>query len=165
MGANCMLVNQTWDWEKKDLPRPDAKHERVYWKNRVFPFDVYCLIHEISVRLLALIKICPEASDKVREQIAAYLSTRSSFLLRSLPGISEEALMDAMEASIAIHHYLRFGEKMDWLSAQKHLKQLHRRLRFNAFFEQERDFCEKSFEKKTSEAEFQMIGGELRVCG
>lgn len=160
-----MPVNPTQVQESDDLPKWDAKHEWVYWKGRVFPFEAYCLIHEVSVRLLALIKIYPEASDEVRKQIAAYLSARSSFLLRSLPGISEEAMMEAMYASIAIHHYLRFGEKEDWLSARKHLKRLHRLLRFDAFFERERNFCEKSFEKKTSEAEFRMIGGELRVCG
>lgn len=130
-----MLAEKIKMAEGGTLPTWDEGCEWVRWKDRVFPFMTFYLIHYASAQLLDLLEFYPLKTKQVRERISWYIQEKNEFIVRSLPGISEEALMEAFYGSIAAKHYLLEEREDIRIRAMEHLIEIRRLLHFDELFQ------------------------------
>jgi hypothetical protein len=132
-----MRVNTIERNETDVLPVWDREYKWVHWKDRVFPFVTFYLVHEATVRLLDLLALYPEKSrtPEARETISEYMTYKSSFLVCSLPGISQEAVMEAFYASLRVKYFLLEESERDRSGAMDHLLRIRDLLHFDELFQ------------------------------
>lgn len=123
--------------ESEALPAWDEGYKWVHWKDRVFPFATFYLVHEATVRLLDLLALYPQKSrtPEAKETISEYMTYKSSFLVYSLPGISQEAVMEAFYGSLRVKYFLLEELERDRLGAMDHLLRIRELLHFDELFQ------------------------------
>ncbi len=129
-----MLAEQTKLNGSDVLPAWDEKGEWVRWKDRIFPFVNFYMSHEVSARLLTSLELYPLQSQEFKRKMSSYMEEESEFLVRSLPGISTEAMTDAFYASIALKHYLLEENENDRIRAEQYLIHIRKLLHFDELF-------------------------------
>ncbi len=107
---------------------------KISWKGIEYTKDDFQRIHNISEDLLRLLNDFSRVRRDSREKLAKLAVEISYALARYAREVSDQAFVDAFQASVALQCFLNTGNETDQLRAKLHLDNVRKELCLDDLF-------------------------------